>query len=258
MNLLLAHASSSHASSESAAEKDPEHDALATETEIVVQGERAKHLHRVLRAELGQRIRVGVARSSIGSAEVLECSEARVLLGNLELKPLGAAPRVRLIIALPRPKALRRLLQTAASFGVDHIDLVNAWRVEKGYWSSPMIEVPAMEEELWTGCEQGRHACVPTIAPHRFLMPFLSELPEEAQERRLLAHPGGERWLRADDTEAPRSLVAIGPEGGWIDDEVTSFVKAGFERFALSASILRSEIAVAAALAQFELLRTRE
>lgn len=246
MNLLLVHGS--ELSSDDAAD---------SEQRIVVAGERAQHVCQVLRATVGQRIRVGIARQSIGTAEVMELSDSQVVLGRLEMQVRDTPPRVRLIVALPRPKALRRLLQTAASFGVEHIDLVNAWRVEKSYWSSPMIEPAAMEQELWLGCEQGRHSWVPTIATHRFLMPFLSELGA-AKERRLLAHPGGQRWLQKDDTTTDACVIAVGPEGGWVEDELKSFASAGFVRFTLSESILRSEIAVAATLAQLELLAAGE
>jgi 16S rRNA (uracil1498-N3)-methyltransferase len=243
VNLLLAHASELRSSD--------------GETEIVVEGERALHLHKVLRAQVGACLRVGVERDSIGTAEVLEAGEARVVLGKLLMQPMGAAPPVRLVVALPRPKALRRLLQTAACLGVDHIDLVNAWRVEKSYWSSPEIEVATMKEQLWLGCEQGRHVWVPSIACHRFLMPFLAGLSDQSGLR-LLAHPGGQRWLSAKDAQASPCTLAFGPEGGWIEDELASFADAGFERFTLSESILRSEIAIAAALAQLELLTARE
>ena len=246
MNLLLAQAS--ELVSEKAADARPQ---------IVVVGSRAQHVNQVLKATVGQRIRVGIVRQSIGTAEVMELSDSRLVLGSLQMQALDTPPRVRLIVALPRPKALRRLLQTAASFGVAHIHLVNAWRVEKSYWSSPAIASAALEQELWLGCEQGRHAWVPTITTHRFLVPFLSELGE-GPERRLLAHPGGESWLGADDGAATTCLVAVGPEGGWIEDELASFASAGFSRFTLSESILRSEIAIAATLAQLELLSASE
>lgn len=224
--------------------------------QIVVEGRRAAHVRQVLRAKAGERIRVGVVRQSIGTAEIVESNEERVVLGALHLEVLGAPPRVRLIVALPRPKALRRLLQTAASFGVQHMDLVNAWRVDKSYWGSPQVAQAAMEEELWLGCEQGRHAWLPTIATQRFLVPFLEAFSAE-EELRLLAHPGGERWLQESDAKAETCVIGVGPEGGWIEEELSSFAEAGFESFALSESILRSEIAVAAALAQMELLRAR-
>ena len=248
MNLLLAHES----------ELVPGSDAGPSERQIVVEGARARHLGQVLRADIGQRIRVGISRTSVGTAEVVELSDSRVVLSSLEMHEIAAPPRTRLILALPRPKALRRLLQTAASFGVDHIDLVNAWRVEKSYWSSPLVEIAAMEKELWLGCEQGRHAWVPTIASHRFLVPYLASLDSESPETRLLAHPGKAPWLRASDANASSLRLAIGPEGGWIESEVASFADAGFQHFVLSESILRSEIAVAAALAQVERLAAGE
>lgn len=236
MNLLLAHAS--------------ELKLVEGEQRLVVEGRRAHHVHKVLRATLGQRIRIGVVCESIGSGEIVELEQQRVVLGALQLASAGPAPRVKLVIALPRPKAPKRLLETAASFGVAHIDLVNAWRVDKSYWSSPSVELEAMQHSLQLGCEQGRHVWMPTISTQRFLMPFL-ESKQSTAEHRLLAHPGAERWLEQEDAKAS-CVIAIGPEGGWIEDEVTSFEAAGYQRFALSGSILRSEIAVAAALAQLE------
>lgn len=220
---------------------------------IELSGRRAAHVAGVLRAKPGERIRVGVVRQSVGTAEVLSASPDRLVLGDLALEPMTKSPGVRLVIALPRPKALRRLLQTAASFGVDHIDLINAWRVHKSYWDSPAVAIDALTEQLWLGCEQGAHVWLPTIKIHRLFMPFVAEVGEQKGPR-LLAHPGSKHWLRDVAPKGGPVSFAIGPEGGWIDKELTSLEAVGFMRISVSSATLRSEIALAATLAQWELL----
>ena len=63
---------------------------------------------------------------------------------------------LRLVLALPRPKALRRILQVCAAIGVRSIHLINSRRVEKSYWGSHVLLAPRLEAELVLGAEQGR------------------------------------------------------------------------------------------------------
>ncbi len=217
-----------------------------------VTGRRAAHVHAVLKSRVGERIRVGVVRSSEGTAEVAESTPERLVLQRLELGAAGPAPSLRLVIALPRPKALRRLLQTAASFRVAHIDLVNAWRVQKSYWDSPSVAPESLDAELTLGCEQGRHVWIPTIETHRLLMPYLDNELSSLTGPKLLAHPGSDSWL-SDVAPAEGATIAIGPEGGWIEKELASFEERGFQKISVSSAILRSEIALAATLGQWEL-----
>lgn len=219
-----------------------------------IEGRRALHIRQVLQAKVGSRIVVGMVRQGEGSAQVLSIVHNQVVLGDLQIEAPQQIPRLRLVIALPRPKALRKLLQTAASFGVDHIDVINAWRVHKSYWNSPLVALDAMREELWLGCEQGRHCWLPTIEVQRFLVPFVEGLSDFSGNK-LLAHPGESDWLCSSVREAGETTIAIGPEGGWIQREVSSFAASGFQSFSISDSILRSEIALAATLAQWQLLQ---
>ena len=85
------------------------------------------------------------------------------------------------------------------------------------------------------------------------MVPFLSYF--EALERScLLAQPGGEEWMSDLTPLASQTVIAIGPECGWIASELNSFRQAGFADVCLSHAILRSEIALASALAQWELV----
>lgn len=203
---------------------------------------RAEHLRTVLKVAPGQRIRAGIARGGVGTAEVLSVEPMVV---RLEVGAPSPAMPVHLVLALPRPKVLSRTLEIAASFAVARIDLTNAWKVDKAYLKSPRLDT--IEESLLRGASQGATTHVPDVAVHPRLMPLMDTL-----RGGLIAHPGAppiERVYRGGPT-----TVAIGPEGGWIDREVEAFVARGFQPVSLGAPILRVEAAVAALLGQLALL----
>jgi RsmE family RNA methyltransferase len=225
---------------------------------VRIRDRRATHLIEVLRASPGQRLRAGLWRGPLGSAEVLRVGEAEVTLA-VELEELP--PLVDLVLALPRPKVLSRVIETAASFGVRRIDLISAWRVEKAYFSSPRLASETLLAHARLGCEQGGHGWLPDIAVHPRFVSFVDQelgprLRGQAPSLRLLAHPPSPAWLeqmRSPGREAP-VMVAIGPEGGWIDRELASLVGLGFVPVAVSRRILRVESVVAAVLSGLELL----
>jgi 16S rRNA (uracil1498-N3)-methyltransferase len=225
-----------------------------------VRARRAEHLSRVLRVSMGDQVRVGVIGGPTGTATVArvvdDCVELQVRL----LDPAPAPPHVELILAVPRPKALSRVVQQVSALGVRRIDLVNAWRVEKSYLDSPRLDPPALREQAVLGCEQGATTWVPEIAVHRLLLPFLRERigprPEGSpSERRLVAHPDATRYVEetARNLSAGTTLVAVGPEGGWTAEELASFTELGFVPVKLGRGVLRVETAVTALLAQLEL-----
>lgn len=224
----------------------------------VVVGRRAEHIARVVRPAVGHRLRVGVVRGRSGRGEVLEVTPSRVSLRVVLEQPAPEPPAVDLLLAVPRPKALARAVQAAASLGVGRIDLVNAWRVDRSYLDSPRLAPDALAREARLGCEQGATTWVPEVAVHRLLMPLLDRAaPTWEGRRRLLAHPRAERHLEAALAPGDRApaLVAIGPEGGWIEREVASFEERGFVAVSLGSPVLRVEAAIPAVLAQLALLR---
>jgi len=216
------------------------------------------HLRQVLGASAGSVFRAGIIGGRQGNATVLHCDENSARLA-LDL-PDAPSPRpsVDLVLALPRPKVARRVLQTAASFGVGHIDLVNAWRVDKSYLDSPAYATDDMHTQLVLGCEQGRTTWLPTVTLHRRLMLFFDgDANRPPATRKLVAHPGTNTDLSqfSHSQDTPRTVIAIGPEGGWIQRELETFVHRDYTPIWLSDRILRVETAITAALAQLELLR---
>lgn len=221
-----------------------------------VGGRRARHVVEVLRAAPGDRIAVGLWGGPTGEAEVLSASPDEVLLGlHLGAEPPPPSP-ISLLLALPRPKILRKVLQAVASMGVKRVALVGTYRVEKSYFGSPLLEPAAMEREIRLGLEQGKDTRPPVVTLHRFFKPFIEDdldavFPPE-RLRRLLAHPAAPGLLDAVSPGGTAAVVAIGPEGGFTPYEAASMAGRGFAPFSLGPRPLRVDVAVPFAVAQAE------
>lgn len=215
---------------------------------------------RVLGVAPGREVRVGVVGGGMGIAEVVRVEGDAVELAVEGCREAPPEPLADLTLALPRPKALRRLLRLVATLGVGRLDLVNAWRVERSFFSSAVLEAEAIRRELLLGAEQGVTSRLPEVRLHRFLMPYLEALEAElvaAPVRPLLlAHPGAGATLAEihGSGAGRRPLLAIGPEGGWVEKELASFRALGFRPVALGPWVLTTEAAVAVALGQIALL----
>lgn len=207
-------------------------------------GRRLRHVTDVHRAAVGEELVAGVANGRVGrgtitrlDAEVLEMDV------SLDRDPPASLP-LTLILALPRPKVLNRVIAGATSLGIKHIVLINAWRVEKSYWSSPRLSAENLRAQSILGLEQARDTVLPTIETRRLFRPFVeNELPTLARgTRALVAHPRA-RQACPRDVREPVTLV-IGPEGGFIDAEIASLERIGFTPVTIGERILRVETAV--------------
>ena len=228
------------------AELEPDHTCTLTDR-------RARHLREVLRVTVGTTVRAGVIGDRLGSAEVLrDDGESIFIKLNLDSPP-PPQMNVELVLAMPRPKVLTRVIESCAAFAIRRIDLTNAWRVDKSYLRSPRLAPSELALAARLGAEQGATTHIPEIAVHERLMPLLDTRFATAGPSRLVAHPGAPPIEAAARGGGPL-VLAIGPEGGWIQRELDTFVARGFQPVSIGAPILRVEAAVAAALGQLLLL----
>jgi RsmE family RNA methyltransferase len=180
----------------------------------------------------------------MGSGEVLAVDDRALELAvELDADPPPKLP-LTLVLALPRPKVLRRVLQAMTSLGAAQIYLIHAYRVEKSYWQSPFLEPPALEQQLRLGLEQAVDTRLPQLVLRRRFRPFVEdELPGLAETgSALVADPRGEH-------PCPRGLegevtLAVGPEGGFIPFELELLERAGLQPVHLGERILRVETAL--------------
>jgi len=227
-----------------------EQDDLLTDDRALLRGRRLKHLHEVHRAEVGDSLRVGLLGGAMGSARLLRLQpdEAELAL-ELDQPPPAKLP-LTLLLALPRPKMLRRVLQTVSAMGVPRLVLLNSYRVEKSYWQTPFLEAEAIREQLILGLEQARDTLLPEVTLETRFKPFVEDrLPAlAAGTQGLVGHPGSYPACPRDVQGAV--TLAIGPEGGWIPYEVEKLQAAGLSPVQLGERILRVETAVPALLAR--------
>ena len=210
----------------------------------VLRGRRLQHLREVLGATTGEDIRVGRLNGPMGMGTLVHLDDLQAELRvHWDAPPPEPLP-LTLIVALPRPKMIRRILQTAATMGVKRLCFINAYKVEKSYWQSPWLQPDALMENLILGLEQGRDTQLPQVTLHKRFKPFVEdELPElSAGQQRLVAHPGTQ-------TPCPTQVnqpvcLCIGPEGGFIPYEVDLLMRGGFIPVHLGSRILRVETAV--------------
>lgn len=211
-----------------------------------------RHLRDVLGVAAGDRVRVGQLHGAVGEAVVTEDNgRLRLVDAQLDQAPPPKLP-LTLLLALPRPKMLRRLLQGATSLGVARIVLVNAWRVEKSYWQSPFLQPEAIRENLQLGLEQARDTVPPEVWLRPRFKPFVEdELPALSRHGGWVAHPQPQADAIPTRPCGPEARVlAIGPEGGFIDYEVRKLVEAGLQPWSLGPRILRVDTAVPALIAR--------
>ncbi|OCX91574.1 MAG: 16S rRNA (uracil(1498)-N(3))-methyltransferase [Pseudomonas sp. CO183] len=217
---------------------------------VLLRDRRLTHLQQVHRAEVGESLKVGLLGGGMGSGRLLrlDAGEAELQV-SLDQPPPAKLP-LTLLLALPRPKMLRRVLQTVATMGVPRLVLLNSYRVEKSFWQTPFLEPAAIHEQLILGLEQARDTVLPEVIIEKRFKPFVEDrLPQlTAGTLGLVGHPG-------DYPHCPRAVVepvtlAIGPEGGWIPYEVEKLAAAGLQPVQLGERILRVETAVSALLAR--------
>jgi RsmE family RNA methyltransferase len=232
-------------------------DGIATLT-----GARAAHVHGVLRAGRGDTIRVGVIDGARGQGEILEVDAARVVVRCVfDTAAPPPVPDVDLLLALPRPKVLRRLWAQLAALGVGRVILTNAARVERHYFDTHVVEPATYRPLLIEGLQQAGDTRLPRVSIHRqFKILVEDELDGlSGDATRLVAHPGSHRPLIdvARERSEARVLLAIGPEGGWNAFELDLLTRHRFDAVSLGARTLRTDTACIALVAILHEARRR-
>ena len=219
------------------------------ENTVSIDGRRHEHIRGVLKAEVGDALRVGLLGGLRGSGTVVKQSaEDTHLQIDLVESPLPRHP-CDLILALPRPKMLRRVFRTAAEMGVAHLYLINSARVEKSYWQSPLLQPDRIKAALTAGLERAGDTVLPEVHLHPRFKPFIEDqLPGLIGSSACwIAHPGAPEALA---TQSGEGLILLGPEGGFVPYEVELAQSMGAQPVRLSDRILSVDTAVTAALSQ--------
>lgn len=213
-------------------------------------GRRLKHVFEVHRANPGDQLAVGLLGGKIGTGTVTLIDRTVLEMDVRMDRDPPTALALTVVLALPRPKVLRRVLYSLSVLGAKRIILLNAARVEKSYWQSPFLAPEAISRQLVLGLEQSCDTLLPEVILRPKFKPFVEdELPEIMRGTlALAAHP------RAGAC-CPRGIIgsvtlAIGPEGGFVPYEIEKLVSRGFAMVSLGERILNVETAIPALISR--------
>lgn len=224
---------------------------------VTLTDRRAGHIAGVLKPVIGQALRIGLLDGPVGEGTVCAVEAGGV---TLRCRFESAAPPpsgLNLLLALPRPKVLKRLWAPLASLGLDRILLTNAAKVERHY-DTHWLGEPGYRPLLIEGLQQAGLTRLPVISVHRRLRPLMEdELEARVPDAlRLVAHPAADGGMgRVALTNARPVLLAVGPEGGWDAFELKLLAAQGFKHVSLAGGPLRSDVACIALLAVLRELR---
>ena len=202
-----------------------------------------QHLSQHVQLNAGDTLKVGIRNGERYLTEVISVSEQHILLRPIQVEAVPAKLPVHLILALPRPKVLRRIIMDAVTLGVQRISLIHSYRVDKSYWQSPFLQ--QLDDYVTLGLEQAGDTISPEIQMYKRFKPFVEDvLPTFISDQKpaYVAHPYAEQQM-------PHAIqhsccLIVGPEGGFIPYEVDLLKKNGCQARRLGNRILRTETAV--------------
>ena len=230
-------------------------------------GVRAEHIVKVLHGEPGQILKTGEIDGLIGTS-VIESIEEKdggfTVRAKVSHERESLRPWVDLVLAPPRPRVMKRLLPQLATMGAGRIVLVGAKKVEKDFWGATLLKEENYRPLLVEGLMQAGTSILPEMETRRNFRKFVREelttLFSDASDR-IVAHPYAKTGSVPGETpktpvktgsvpNAGRILLAVGPEGGWTEEEVELMEEHGFARYSLGERILRTDTALIALLAR--------
>lgn len=224
--------------------------AAPRDSRAILVGDEARHLARVLRAKVGDAVRVFDGSGLEWTARVVTIGRDEVTLDVGVPMPARPVPRhvLTLAVALPKGDRQKWLVEKLTELAVDRlVPLVTARGVAEATESAR----GRLERGVIEACKQcGRNTLMEIAAP--VTLEALADRHPDAL--RLIAHPDGRPLDEVVRGPADEIVAAIGPEGGFTPDEIAAAERLGFERVSLGPHILRIETAAIAIAAQSSLL----
>jgi 16S rRNA (uracil1498-N3)-methyltransferase len=209
-------------------------------------GAHADHLARVLRARVGQKFDITTG-GEVRRGLVIAISADRV---EFELgDPVPSSPNVQitLLLSIFKFDRMEWAIEKCTELGVARVVPVIARRTEAHLAAAAAKRVERWRRIVLQAAEQSRRSLVPEVCqPLKF--------------KDALALPGGTRIVLSEfETEiklkdllqsssVSEVVIALGPEGGWTNEELTTFREAGWSSASLGSTILRAETAAIAAM----------
>jgi 16S rRNA (uracil1498-N3)-methyltransferase len=213
-----------------------------------VTGPHAEHLTRVLRAQIGQEFDIATG-TTIRRGHITTISDARVEFELGEEISAANLPDLTLLLAIFKFDRMEWAIEKATELGVRRIVPVIARRTDAHLASAASKRLDRWQRLARQASEQSRRPATPELSSP---IKVTEAAATSATTRILLAESETQHTLldRFESHQPDSSLaLAIGPEGGWAPDEITTFTNGGFLPASLGPTILRAETAAIAAVA---------
>ena len=224
--------------------------------ELLVEGDRARYLGRVLRLAVGDEISVFNGEGSEWPATIgaMTRSTATLRLGESREAGSESPLKVHLVQGISRGERMDFVVQKATELGVKRITPIlteygvvklDAARAEKRreHWQSVAA----------SACEQSGRTRLPLIDVPVALRDWFGNKPGQVDAELILA-PGATTSLTSIAAPETKVCLLIGPEGGFSHAEYEDAALAGFTAVSLGPRVLRTETAAVAALAVLQSL----
>jgi 16S rRNA (uracil1498-N3)-methyltransferase len=205
---------------------------------------RFDHISEVLRSKKNDLLRVGLINGNLGTGKVIEINKQFIDISVNLYKEPPLPSTLTLLLALPRPKILRRILKHITALGIKNIFLINSSRVDKSYWQTPVLAQEKIKDIFLDSLSQCCDTILPELTMKPLFKPFVEdELPDIIKNTiPVIAHPKAPNKMVA--ASGKRFTLAVGPEGGFIPYEIKKLRECGFEEFNFGERILPVETAV--------------
>jgi len=227
-------------------------------------GARAEHVLAVLHGVVGQTLKTGVVNGPVGTS-IIEHIErlppdpaTNLPQGRITVRctheTQALPPWIDIILAPPRPRAFKRLLPQLASLGVRRIVLVGAEKVEKAFWGAQVLRPELHRPLFMDGLMQAGVTSMPAISIEKSFSRYVASgrlATDFPTPVRIVAHPdAASSHLAVSPDGGHLPVLAVGPEGGWTDEEIHTLESLSFRRLSLGPRILRTDTALVALLAR--------
>jgi len=213
-------------------------------------GEHALHLARVLRAEIGQEFEIATGEA-VRLGKVTSISDDRVEFSLGEEQVVRPAPLVTIVLAIFKFDRMEWAIEKCTEIGVARIIPVIARRSDAHLAGAAVKRLERWQRIVHQAAEQSRRLASPEIAVPVKLKELAGVLPDGAIRVVLAESEEKNRLGEVLQFRPGEIALAVGPEGGWADDELAWFRESGWLAASLGETILRAETAaiVATALA---------
>ena len=219
-----------------------------SETHAALLGEHANHLVHALRARVGQEFDIATG-SAVRRGRITSVRDGRVEFELGDELRVPSSANITLLLSIFKFDRMEWAIEKCTELAVSKIVPVISRRTEAHLAAASAKRVERWRKIALQAAEQSRR-----FAPAEITAPMkLQDAVKLAGALRVLLNESEQedtlRQVLAANEGADEMLLAIGPEGGWAEEELQLFTKQGWTSASLGSTILRAETAAIAAIA---------